>query len=179
MRFSLILLLCGLAFPNFKIDKIQSSISYTGSHPFHNWRGNTSQIKIITSCEIVSSDCDVTISVPVLSFMSGNDNRDSNMLFYVDAFSYPLVEISFSHLNILDLISRGESVNCDGEINFHGFKLIQKIPLFITKAKDTIFISSSFSIKLDSFGIDQPSLLMLPIKNEIKIDANLSGEYTR
>ena len=179
MRFSLILLLCALAFPDFKIDEIQSSISYTGSHPFHDWKGTTSQIGIMTDCEIVSSDCDATISVPVISFISGNDNRDSNMLFYVDAFSYPLVEISFSHLNISDLIFRGESVNCDGEIDFHGFKLMQKIPLFITKAKDTIFISSSFSIKLDSFGVEQPSLLMLPIKNEIKIDANLSGRYSQ
>ena len=179
MRFSLILLLCTLAFPNFKIDGIQSSISYTGSHPFHDWKGTTSQIEIITDCEIVSSDCDATISVPIISFMSGHDNRDSNMLFYVDAFSYPLVEISFSHLNISDLIFKGKSVNCDGEIDFHGFKLMQKIPLFITKAKDTIFISSSFSIKLDSFGVEQPSLLMLPIKNEIKIDANLSGGYSQ
>ena len=142
MRFSLILLLCGLAFPDFKIDEIQSSISYTGSHPFHDWKGTTSQIEIITDCEIVSSDCDATISVPIISFMSGHDNRDSNMLFYVDAFSYPLVEISFSHLNISDLISRGESYNCDGEINFHGFKLMQKIPLFFTKSKDINYIIS-------------------------------------
>ena len=177
MRFSLILLLCGLAFPNFKIDKIQSSISYTGSHPFHDWKGNTSQIEIITNCETVSSDCDVTISVPVISFMSGNDNRDSNMLFYVDAFSYPLVEISFSHLNILDLISKGESVNCDGKINFHGCKIIQEIPLFIASDKNTISIQSNFSIQLNSFDVKRPSLLMIPIKNEIQINVNISGRF--
>ena len=177
MRFSLILLLCGLAFPNFKIDEIQSSISYTGSHPFHGWKGTTSEIEIITSCEIVSSDCDVTITVPVISFISGNDNRDSNMLFYVDAFSYPLVKISFAHLNISDLLSQGESANFDGEINFHGFKLIQEIPLFITEEKDIIFIRSDFSIKLDSFEVHRPSLLMFPIKNEIKIEAVISGSF--
>ena len=121
MRFSLILLLCGLAFPNFKIDATQSSISYTGSHPFHDWKGTTSEMDIITGCEILSSDCDATISVPVISFISGNDNRDSNMLFYVDVFSYPLVKISFSHLNISDLLSRGESADSYGEIDFHGF----------------------------------------------------------
>ena len=167
MRFSLILLLCTLAFPNFKIDGIQSSISYTGSHPFHDWKGTTSQIEIITDCEIVSSDCDATISVPIISFMSGNDNRDSNMLFYVDAFSYPLVKISFSHLNISDLLSKGESDNFNGEIDFHGFKLMQEIPLFITLEKGIIFIRSNFLIKLDSFDVHRASLLMLPIKNEI------------
>ena len=177
MRFSLILLLCGLAFPNFKIDATQSSISYTGSHPFHDWKGTTSEMDIITDCEILSSDCDATISVPVISFISGNDNRDSNMLFYVDVFSYPLVKISFSHLNISDLLSRGESADSYGEIDFHGFKLMQEIPLFITEDNDMIFIHSNFSIKLDSFEVHRPSLLMFPIKNEIKIEAVISGSF--
>ena len=178
MRFSLILLLCGIAFPNFKIDEIQSSISYTGSHPFHDWKGTSSEMNIITNCDILSSDCDVTISVPIMSFMSGNDNRDSNMLFYVDAFSYPVVKISFSDLNIPNLLSLGESANLNGEIDFHGFKLMQEIPLFIREENNTIFIRSYFSIKLDSFDIHRPSLLMLPIKNNIKIDAIISGRFT-
>ena len=150
MRLGLILLLCALVFPGFQIDKTKSSICYTGSHPFHDWKGTTSQIKIITDCDIVNSDCGATISVPVMSFISGNDNRDSNMLFYVDGFSFPIVKISFPHLNISNLLSQEKTVNFDGEIDFHGFKVVQGIPLFITKEKDTVFISSNFSITLDS-----------------------------
>ena len=177
MKFILILLLFALVYPSFQIDKKRSSISYTGSHPFHDWQGTTSEIEIISDCNISSSDCAAIISVPVMSLVSGNDNRDSNMLFYVDGFSYPLVKISFSHLNISDLLSREENINVNGEINFHGFRLIQGIPLFIIKKQKTFSIRSEFSIKLDSFEVERPSLLMLPIKNEIKIDVNLSGEF--
>ena len=179
MKFSLILLLATLAFPDFKIDKTKSAISYTGSHPFHDWQGSTSQVEVITNCDISSTDCEGIISVPVISFISGNDNRDSNMLFYADVFSYPLVKISFSHLNISDLLAGQESINFDGEIDFHGVKVIQEIPLFATKENNAIFINSGFSVKLNSFGIDRPSLLMFPIKNEIKIDVNISGEFAQ
>jgi hypothetical protein len=179
MRFTLIFLTLSLLFPNFKLNIDNSSISYTGSHPFHDWQGITSQIEIITDCDMVSSDCGATINVPVMSFISGNDNRDSNMLFYVDGFSFPIIKISFSHLNISNLLSREETVNLGGEIDFHGFKVMQQIPLFITQEENTIFINSEFLIKLDSFEVDRPSLLMVPIKNEIKIDVNISGEFTQ
>jgi len=179
MKLWTICILCGLIFPNFVVDKTQSAIYYTGSHPFHDWKGTTSQIDIITNCDIISSDCEAIISVPIMSFISGNDNRDSNMSFYVDAFSYPLVKISFSHLNISNFLFREEPLNIDGKIDFHGFKVVQGIPLFITKENDTILIRSEFSIKLDSFEVDQPSLLMVPIKNEIKIFVNISGKFTQ
>ena len=179
MRFTVIFLTLSLLLPNFKLDIDNSSISYTGSHPFHDWQGITSQIEIITDCDMVNSDCGATINVPVMSFISGNENRDSNMLFYVDGFSFPIIKISFSHLNISNLLSRDKTVNFDGEIDFHGFKVMQEIPLFITEESNIIFIRSDFSIKLNSFKIDRPSLLMVPIKNEIKIDVNISGEFTQ
>ena len=179
MKIALIFLFFNLLFPNFNLDLERSSISYTGSHPFHDWQGTTSQIEIITDCDVSSSDCGATISAPIISFISGNDNRDSNMLFYADVFSFPIVKISFSHLNISTLLYREETFNFNGEIDFHGFKVMKEIPLFIIKEKNTIFIRSDFSIKLDLFEIERPSLLMVPIKNEIKIDVNISGKFTQ
>ena len=177
MKYILILLVCSLAFPRFKVDKPQSAITYTGSHSFHDWQGTTSEIEIITNCDSMNSNCDATITVPAMSFTSGNDNRDSNMLFYIDAFSYPMIKISFSHLNIYNLLSSDTIITTNGEIDFHGFKINQEIPLFITKETNTISISSSFSIKLDSFQVNRPSLLMLPIKNLIKLDVTIKGEF--
>lgn len=177
MRFIIIVLFLGLAFPNFKFDQSKSNISYTGTHPFHEWTGTTSEVQMTTDCELMSLNCGATISVPVISFMSGNDNRDSNMLFHIDAFSYPVVKISFVNLNIPDLLSSTENINFDGEIDFHGYKVMQKIPLLATKSKNTFFIKSSFYIKLNLFDIDQPSLLMIPIKNEVKIDVIISGGF--
>ena len=179
MKLWTICILYGLIFPNFVVNKTNSTISYLGSHPFHDWQGTTFQIEIITDCDASSSDCGAIISVPVMSFISGNDNRDSNMLFSVDGFSFPIVKISFSHLDISDILSEKKTVNFDGEIDFNGFKVMQGIPLFITKENDIIFIRSDFSIKLDSFEVDRPSLLMIPINNEIKINVNISGEFTQ
>ena len=101
MKYTLILLLCALAFPGFKVDKAQSAVTYTGSHSFHDWQGTTSEIEIITNCDSMNSNCDATITVPAMSFTSGSDNRDSNMLFYIDGFSYPMIKISFSHFRLI------------------------------------------------------------------------------
>lgn len=177
MRLSLFTVLFSLAFSSFEIDKTQSRISYIGSHPFHDWKGTTSKIEVNTDCEPTSTDCDVIVSVPVISFISGNDNRDSNMLFHVDAFSYPLVTISFSNLNIHSLLSNAEDIKFEGEIDFHGMKQIQQISLYAKDIDGKILITSSFKILLDSFHINQPTLLMIPIKNDIKIDAIISGRF--
>ena len=177
MKFIITVLFLSLVFPNFILDQSKTNISYTGTHPFHEWTGATSEVQMTTDCELMSLDCEATISVPVISFMSGNDNRDSNMLFHIDAFSYPIVKISFVNLNIPDLLSTTENINFDGEIDFHGHKMTQKIPLLVTKSKNNLFIKSSFYIKLDWFDIDQPSLLMIPIKNEVTIDAIISGRF--
>ena len=179
MRLSLFTVLFSLAFSSFEIDKTQSRISYIGSHPFHDWKGTTSKIEVNTNCEPTSIDCDVIVSVPVISFISGNDNRDSNMLFHVDAFSYPVVRISFSNLNVPELASNSENININGEIDFHGEKLIQEIPIFATINNSTLAITSNFHILLDSFDIDQPTLMMIPVKNQIKIDVKLYGEFIK
>lgn len=177
MRLSVLFLFVGGIFPNFQVDKTESTISYVGSHPFHEWQGISSQIEIETDCHAKRDDCNATITVPLISFISGNDNRDSNMLFYVDGFSFPVVKISFSHVNISNLLSIEESTYIAGEIDFHGYKIIQEIPLFIASDKNTISIRSNFSIQLNSFDIKRPSLLMIPIKNDIKINVNISGRF--
>ena len=177
MRLSVLFLFVVAIFPNFQVDKTESTISYVGSHPFHEWQGLSSQIDIETDCQENSVDCNATLSVPLVSFISGNDNRDSNMLFYVDGFSLPVVKISFSHIDISNLLSIEESAHIAGEIDFHGYKIIQEIPLFIASDKNTISIQSNFSIQLNSFDVKRPSLLMIPIKNEIQINVNISGRF--
>ena len=179
MRLSLLIALFNLVFSSIEIDKDRSSISYSGSHLFHDWKATTSQIEVNTDCSITSIACDVTVSVPIISFMSGNDNRDSNMLFHVDAFSYPVVTISFSNLNIPKLTSNSENINFDGEIDFHGKKVIQEIPIFATINDGALVITSNFYILLDSFDIDQPTLIMIPIENQIKIDVKLYAEVVK
>ncbi|MBC8312375.1 MAG: YceI family protein [Candidatus Marinimicrobia bacterium] len=159
------------------MDKTESSISYTGSHPFHDWQGVTSQIEIETDCQENSIDCHATISLPLISFDSGNNNRDSNMLFTVDGYSFPIVRISFPHVNIFNLLNRKETTHVTGEIDFHGFKIMQEIPLTIQSENESISIRSTFSIQLDSFQVDRPTLLMIPIKNDINIDVNISGRF--
>ena len=97
MKVILILALSSFAFSEFKIDYTKSTISYRGSHPFHDWEGTTSQIEINTECIDISVNCKATISAPIMHFLSGNNNRDSNMLFSVNAYKHPTVSISLEN----------------------------------------------------------------------------------
>ena len=177
MKFSIFLTLIGLLFPNFQIDSKHSNVTYKGSHPFHDWTGKTSQIAIESDCTKNSSSCDALFSIPLMSFLSGNDNRDSNMLFYVEAFSYPHVKILFSNLNINTFLGNKDTRNITSEIDFHGYKHSQTIPIKISIEEETVNIYSYFTIHLDLFDVERPSLLMLPIKNEIHIDVSIQGHF--
>ena len=50
--------------------------------------------------------CDFQFKVPVISLNSGNDNRDSNMLNYLKAFSYPEIILDVQNFEIKEYNSK-------------------------------------------------------------------------
>ena len=66
----------------------EAVISFTGSHPFHDWTGISTDLKLDLNCSDKDETCHYLFSVPWTSFDSGNDNRDNNMLYYVNAYEF-------------------------------------------------------------------------------------------
>ena len=85
---------------------IDSKISFTGSHPFHDWTGNSTELKLGMNCSEENESCNFIFSIPWTSFDSGNDNRDNNMLYFVNAYEFPIIKMSFININLNQISSK-------------------------------------------------------------------------
>ena len=133
---------------------------------------SSSSITLLSDCNDLGTLCDLIFKIPVISLNSGNDNRDSNMLNYLNAFSYPEVRLSISDFSVREY--NEEIIICDMTIS--GMTQEIQIPLTlldVSKNEIQYKAESSFTISLNQFNIDIPKLLFIPISPDIKIKIEL------
>ena len=169
MKKIIIILSFNLIFGNYSIVNSNSKVEYFGSHPIHKFSGLSSLITMVTICDEEDTFCDLTFTIPIMSLNSGNDNRDSNMLNYLNAFMYPEIILNIKNFHIKEY--RDESIL--SAIYIHGIQQKIKIPITLVIANNQYKVSSSFNIQLEDFNIPIPKLLFIPINNMIKINVEL------
>lgn len=143
----------------------ESTLIYHVSHPLHQTEGVSHAAKGKGVCH--AGQCDFLIAVPVKSFDSGDSNRDLHMLQVVRGGQFPLITVR-THLS--EDASSLTSIPADLEIQFAGQTVQYKqIALqHVTKGSETL-ITGAIPLTLTDFKIDPPSLLALPVKNEIPV----------
>jgi len=144
--------------------KDESSITYRIVHPLHEIeatsRDATYQLQADPSKkEIVS----VAASVDVMTFESGNSNRDSHAMEVIDAISYP--EVSFVSSSVTEV---GDSLKVTGKLTFHG--VTQDIVAMASSkwSADKVQVNGAFILSLTAFKIERPSLLMIPVEDALR-----------
>tara|TARA_B100000945_G_C20243900_1_gene531321 strand:- start:167 stop:694 length:528 start_codon:yes stop_codon:yes gene_type:complete len=171
MKYFEYLLFFSLAFSDYVIDESKSKVIYYGKHPLHSWSGMTSNIKLNSQCKINDDmNCDFEFQIPIMSFYSGNDNRDSNMLHYLNAFLFPNVKMTFENVIIMNY--NGTLMN--SQLHLNDIKRYYQIPINISSVSDKEYlVESIFFISLDDFDVEIPKLLFLPIDDQIMIEVKL------
>ena len=169
MRLLIILLFTSILSAGWAIDTTYSYIKYTGNHPLHSWTGISKDINFKLNCD--NDDCTIIISTPLEKFDSGNDSRDSNMLYYTNSLAHPVVSFKSDSFRFDDQFDK--SISLKGLLNFHGIK--KEIPLKITLSKENnaFWGICNFNFELSVFNVDRPSLLMLKISDIISVEAKL------
>ena len=101
VRFTFLYLLPFLLFgQTFEVSKA-SKITYYGSHYAHDWEGHSSGISgriLYDADDQTANSC--SLRVYLTTFDSGNSNRDSNMLTYLDAFQYPDIMFAANEISV-------------------------------------------------------------------------------
>ena len=167
-KFILALLLLAipqLAFADSQWILEESTLTYHVSHPLHQTEGVSHAAKGKGLCH--AGQCDFLIAVAVKSFDSGDSNRDLHMLQVVRGGQFPLITVR-THLP--EDASSQASITADLEVQFAGQTMQYKQIAFqhVTKGSDTL-ITGTIPLTLTDFKIDPPSLLALPVKNEIPV----------
>jgi polyisoprenoid-binding protein YceI len=164
VRFSCLYLFPFLLFgQTFEVSK-SSKITYYGSHYTSDWQGHSSCFSgriVYDAVNQTANSC--SLRVDLATFDSGNSNRDSNMLTYLDIFQYPDVMFVSNEISV-----EGINAAIKGKLTFHG------ITKDINLTADISFTEGfnaegSFIILLSDYEVERPALLFIKIADEMKL----------
>jgi len=148
----------------------QSTLTYHVSHPLHQTDGVSHAAKGKGICQ--AGQCDFLIAVPVKSFDSGDSNRDLHMVQVTRGAEFPMVAVR-TRLPASD--ANSATINADLEIQFAGQTVQYKqVPFKQETREGETHITGTIPAKLSDFKIDPPSLLMMPVKNEIPVSVDMT-----
>jgi hypothetical protein len=148
----------------------QSTLTYHVSHPLHQSEGVSHAARGKGVCH--AGQCDFLIAVAVKSFDSGDSNRDLHMIQVTRGAQYPLVTV---RTRLPEAASTSATVHADLEIQFAGQTAQYKQVSFqlVTQGNETR-ISGTIPATLTDFKIEPPTLLTMPVKNEIPIRVEMT-----
>ena len=139
-------------------------------YPLHQSEGVSHEARGKGVCH--QGQCDFLIAVPVKSFNSGDSNRDLHMVQAVRGAEFPLVTV---RTRLPEDSASSATVLADLEIQFAGQTAEYKqVPLQLAKDGDNFRITGTVPATLSDFRIDPPSLLTIPVKNEIPVRVEMT-----
>ena len=145
--------------------KEKSSLTYVLVHPLHRVEGISKGVE----CEIEYDDATHTVvrtsfEADVMSFNSGNSNRDSHAMEILEALMYPSVSFQST-----EIVQHGSDMEVKGNLTFHGRTKPLQFSAAATEAGETLNVTGSAKVSLTAFDIERPSLLMIPSQDTLTI----------
>ena len=148
----------------------QSTLTYHVSHPLHRTEGVSHAARGKGVCH--GGQCEFLIAVPVKSFDSGDTNRDLHMLQVTRGGQYPVVSV---RTRLPESASASATIYADLEVEFAGqISHFQQVPFKQVKMGSETQISGTIPATLSDFKIDPPTLLTIPVKNEMPISVEMT-----
>ena len=148
----------------------QCTLTYHVSHPLHQSEGVSHAARGKGVCH--AGQCDFLIAVPVKSFDSGDSNRDIHMLQVTRGAEFPMVTV---RTRLPESDSTSATVNADLEIQFAGQTAQYKqVPFKLVTQGGETHLTGIIPATLADFKIDPPSLLTMPVKNDIPIRVEMT-----
>ena len=148
----------------------QSTLTYHVSHPLHQSEGVSHGAKGKGVCH--AGQCEFLIAVAVKSFDSGDSNRDLHMIQVTRGAEFPLVTV---RTRLPESDAAASTINVDLEIQFAGQTADYKqVPFKVEKQGGETHITGTIPATLTDFKIDPPSLLTMPVKNDIPVRVDMT-----
>jgi polyisoprenoid-binding protein YceI len=145
--------------------KDQSSMTYLLIHPLHRVEAVSKDL----TAEIDYDDATHTVlratfSADISTFDSGNSSRDSHAMEVLDALTFP--DVSYKSTAIE---SSGPRLLMHGDLTFHGQTHPVDATASAAASSDRLTVEGSSIVSLTAFGIERPSLLMIPTEDSLRI----------
>ena len=148
----------------------QSTLTYHVSHPLHQVDGTSHAARGKGVCS--NGVCDFLVAATVKSFDSGDSNRDLHMLQVTRGAQYPMVTVR-THLP--ESSANDAQIHADLDVEFAGQTAHYKdVPFQLSTQGNEKHLTGTIPTKLNDFKIDPPSLLTMPIKNDIPVKVDMT-----
>jgi hypothetical protein len=148
----------------------QCTLTYHVSHRLHESEGVSHAARGKGVCH--EGQCDFLIAVAVKSFDSGDSNRDLHMVQVTRGAQFPLVTV---RTRLPEAVSASATIHADLEIQFAGQTVQYKqVGFELVTQGNQIRISGTIPATLTDFKIEPPTLLAMPVKNEIPVRVDMT-----
>ena len=132
-----------------------TTLGYTLIHKLHEVKGTARRVE---------------------DFDSGNANRDAHMKEATEASRFPLIEFKGlgRGVRLPARLPATVPVTVKGKLTFHGVTRDVEVPLQVTfSSQRAVKAQGRFSISLEEFGIERPSLLMVKVQDALGLELAL------
>lgn len=152
-------------------DKKMSTITYAMRHPMHAWEGVSRDVTaaIVYDDEAKKVET-VAVVAKVSSFDSQNANRDSHAIESMEGIKYP--NVTFSSQQVQD--NGSGKLTVTGNLTFHGVTKSITVPVTRKESGGMAVYEGAFDLKLTDFKIEKPTLMMVPVEDELKMKFSLA-----
>lgn len=151
-------------------SKDESSITYRINHTLHHIEATSKdgwfRVELDPSKKEIKS---VTAQVDVMTFDSGNSNRDSHAMEVVESIKYP--DVTFASTSVTQT---GDSISVTGKLTFHGVTKDIVMTGGVKWAQNKLDVQGSFEVSITGFKIERPALLMIPVDDALKFSLHAS-----
>ena len=145
-------------------SKNGSWVSYRLVHPLHLIEATSKDVLFTVTLNTASKRFENVIAqVDVMTFDSGNSNRDSHAMEVVDAISYP--DVTFRSASTSE---NGDTIHIAGNLTFHGVTRAIAASAIATWSPEKLSVRGGFDISLESFKIERPTLLLIPVEDTLR-----------
>ena len=152
----------------------ESQVVYFMKHPAHDWSGVSDKARGFIRLDAEGQPAEVDLHIPVVSFDSHNRNRDSHMAETVESYIFPEVHFHCTHITLNN--ERSTTWTLDGELTFHGVTQPLHTVATVVRSLDQLTAQGSFETTLSAYDIDLPSMLMVKVRDWLKIEFDLVAQ---
>ncbi len=148
--------------------KGESSLAYHLHHPLHEIEGASRDFVCTVDLNSDTTHSKIHVKASVVSFTTGNSNRDSHALEILGAFRYPFVEFTSDSVRHED-----KGYRVFGNLTFHG--VTRPLDFVVTPEylKGKVRIKGNFVVLLSDYKLERPSLLFVSTANDLHIDLDV------
>ena len=146
------------------VIKEESSITYRMDHTLHHIEATSKdgwfRVEVDPAKKEIKS---VSAQVDVMTFDSGNSNRDSHAMEVIESIKYP--DVTFASTAVTQ---NADSIIVSGKLTFHGIKQDVLMRGVVTWAQNKLNVEGGFVVSLTAFKVERPSLLLVPVDDALR-----------